>query len=142
MPEPERSFLRDLKNMDKRLGVKFNGEHMVVTYDRGYGEPVNIHRVKADDGSFRQPDRRDLEVIKAGDLAEGEKMDIRLRKLAYVSEQIRAKAQKDAADNIRNMTKYNKLQLKRFITDKYNLGKNSEFRRVPHKPGKNVVAIA
>ena len=142
MPEPDCSFMRDLRNLDRRLGVKFNGQHMVVTYDRGYGEPVNIHRVKTDDGSFRQPDRCDLEHIKAGDLAEGEKMDTRLRKLAYASEQIRAKARRDAADNIRNMTKDNKNQLRRFMADKYNLGKNSEFRRVPHKLGKNVVTTA
>ena len=140
MPECNPSFVKDLKGLDRRLGVKFNGEHFVVTYDRGYGEPVNIHRIKEDDGGYRQPDRRDLVVIGQGDLSRGDKMEVRLKKLAYASEQIRAEARRKSNENIRDMTKDGKNQLQRAFLQATNLGKgNSTFRRVDLKHGKNVV---
>lgn len=143
MPVPERGFLRDLKNLDKRLGVKFNDSHFVVTYDRGHGEPVNILRVRGEDGSFRQPDRRDLAIIKGGDLAEGPKMDLRLKEAAYKAELIRQRDKQKAHDNIRDMTKDNKNQLKKAFIQATNLSKgNATFRRIDHKPSKNVVRVA
>jgi hypothetical protein len=143
MPECDRSFLKDLRNLDKRLNVKWNSEHFVVTFDRGYGDPVNIYRVKAEDGGFRQPDRRDLGIIKGGDLAEGEPLESRLKKKAYASEQMRKKMRENVRNEIRDMTKDSKTQLKRWVSDRANLSKsNAEFRRIPHKPGKNVVATA
>jgi hypothetical protein len=142
MPEVDRSFKRDLKNLDRRLDAKFNGEHFVVTYDRGYGEPVNIFRIKGRDDGFRQPDRRDLEVIKGGDL-EVEKMETRLKKAAYAAECQRREDQRKAKDNIRNMTKDDKIQLQRAVARKYGTGKgNATFRRIDHKPSRNVVATA
>jgi hypothetical protein len=143
MPEVDRSFKRDLKSLDSRLGAKFNGQHFVITYDRGYGEPVNILRIKGEGGSFRQPDKRDLMVIKGGDLAEGEKMDTRLQKAAYASELIRREARRKAKENIRDMTKDNRNQLEKAFLQRTNLSKgNAVFRRIDHKPGKNVVATA
>jgi len=140
MPEPDRSFMRDLRNLDRRLGVKFNGQNFVVTYDRGYGEPVNIHRIKADGGGFRQPDKRDLGIIKGGDLEEGDKMETRLNKLAYASEVMRRTAREKAAEEIRAMTADNKNQLAKAVMQATNMGKgNSAFRRIPYKPSKNVI---
>lgn len=142
MPECDRSFLRDLRNLDKRLSVKFNGQHMIVTYDRGHGEPVNILRVRAEDGGFRQPDRRDLAIIKGGDL-EDEKMEVRLRKAAYKAEQLRLDEKRKAKEMIRDRTKDDKLQLAKAITRLSNSSKgNASFRRIDHKPGKNVVMVA
>jgi len=143
MPEVDRSFLKDLRSLDKRLSVKFNGEHHVVCFDRGHGQPVNIYRVKADDGGFRQPDQRDLKVIKGGDLAEGPKMELRLKKAAYASELMTREAKRKARENIRDMTKDGKNQLAKIYLQATNLSKgNATFRRIDHKPGKNVVATA
>lgn len=143
MPSIDRSFVKDLKSLDKRLSAVFNGEHVVIKYDRGHGEPVNILRVRGEDGSFRQPDKRDLMVIKGGDLAEGPKMDLRLREAAYKAEQIRLRDKQKAHENIRDMTKDGKNQLIKAYTQKMNLSKgNAAFRRIDHKPGKNVVATA
>jgi len=126
--------MKDLKNLDKRLGVKFNDNNFVITYERGYGEPVNIHLVKNENGGFRQPDKRDLMILKGGDLAQGDKMETRLKKLAYTSEQIRAKIRKDAKDNIRNMTKDDKNQLMKAFVQRTNQSKgNAAFRRVTPK---------
>lgn len=140
--KPDRSFIKELKLIDKRLDVKFNGNNFVITYDRGHGEPVNIALVKRDDGGFRQPDRRDLEHVKGGDLAQGDSMDIRLRKLAYASEQMRAQMRRQARQNIRDMTKDGKNQLAKAFMQRTNQGKgNAAFRRVEPKPGKNNVRV-
>lgn len=141
-PTPDRSFMRDLKLMDSRLGIKFNGNNFVICYDRGYGEPVNIHRINNDDGSFRQPNKIDLMILKGGDL-EGsvDSMKNRLNKLAYMSEQMRKKQRAKAKENIRDMTKDSKLQLKRWVLQHANVSKaNAEFRRVKLKPRGKVFA--
>ena len=143
MPECDRSFRRDLRNLDSRLGVKWNGQNFIVVYDRGYGDPVNVYCVKEQDGGFRQPDRRDLEIISQGDLARGESMDMRLKKLAYASEKMRERMREKAHENIRDMTKDDATILRQRIGQAANLGKyNSAFRRIEHKPGKNVVRTA
>jgi hypothetical protein len=97
-------------------------------------------RVKAEDGGFRQPDRRDLETLKQGDLASGENMDTRLRKLAYASYEIRETLKRKHRDNIRNMTKDDKHFLMNKIGRIAGQGKpKPAFRQVPYKKGKNVV---
>ena len=142
MPEVDRSFKRDLRNLDRRLGTKFNGEHFVITYDRGYGEPVNIFRVKGRDDGFRQPDQRDLAIIKGGDL-ETEKMETRLKKTAYASERIRAEMQRKARENIRDMTRDDKTYLSQKFGQITNQSKsNAAYRRIDHKQSKNTVAVA
>jgi hypothetical protein len=143
MPSIDRSFMKDLKSLDRKLSAKFNGEHVVITYDRGHGEPVNILRIRGEDGGFKQPDRRDLMIIKGGDLAEGPKMDTRLREAAYRSERQQEDAKRKAAAEIRAMTLDGKNQLVKAYTQKFNLSKgNATFRRIAHKPGKNTVATA
>ena len=138
---PDRSFLRDLKNMDRRLGAKFNGRNFVVTYDRGHGEPVNVHLVRGSNGEFRQPDKRDLMILKGGDLAEGESMDVRLKKRAYASEKMREEARRKVKENIRDMTKDGRRQLEKAYLQATNLSKgNATFRRITPKRGKNTVA--
>lgn len=142
MPEPNPSFMKDLRNLDKRLGVKWNGEHFVVTYERGYGQPVNIYRVRDDDGSFRQPDQRDLKIIKGGDLGEGERLELRLKKLAYASEKMREEARKRAKEEIRAMTREDRRYLAQHMGQITNQGKcNSTFRRIKVKPSKNTVRV-
>jgi len=130
MPEVDRSFLRDLKNMDRRLGVKFNGRQFVITYDRAYGEPANIHCVRTVDGGFRQPDTRDLNFIRSGDL-ENDRLKDRLDRLARHCEDIRKKIRANDKDEIRAMTRDNRRQLVNAFTKANNLGKgNSTFRRI------------
>jgi hypothetical protein len=142
MPECNSSFMRDLKNLDRRLGTKFNGEHFVVTYDRGWGEPVNIHRVRADNGGYKQPDNRDLAIIKGGDLGEGEKPELRLKKLAYMSEKMREEARRKSREEIRAMTREDRRYLAQHMGQITNQGKcNSTFRRIKVKPSKNTVRV-
>ena len=126
----DRSFLKDLKLLDKRLSTKFNGQNIVVTYDRGHGEPVNIHTVKSEDGSFRQPDTRDMMFIKSGDL-EGSRMKDRLSRLASYCETAREKDRKNSREEILAMTRDSREQLKKAFLQATNSGKaNSAFRRI------------
>lgn len=137
---PDRSFMRDLKNMDRRLGCKFNGQNFVITYDRGYGEPVNVLLIKRDDGGFRHGTSRDLEVLRGGDLASGESMDLRLKKLAYASYEIRETLKRKHRENIRNMTKDDKNYMMNKIGRLTGQGKpRPAYRQVAYKP-KNAVA--
>lgn len=137
---PDRSFMKELKTLDKRLSVKFNGANFVVTYDRGYGEPVNILRVKREDGGFRQPDRRDLELLRKGDLANGENMNVRLSKMAHASYELRETIRRKHRENIRDITKDDKNYLMNKIGRIAGQGKpRPAYRPVPYKP-KNAVA--
>lgn len=142
-PSPSRSFMKDLRSMDRRLSLKFNGNHFIICYDRGFGEPVNVLRIQTDDGNFRQPTSRDLEVLKGGDLASGESMDLRLKKLAYACYEMREQTKRKHRENIRDWTKDDKNYLMNKIGRVAGQGKpRPAFRPIPHKPGKNVVATA
>jgi hypothetical protein len=139
-PSPSRSFMKDLRSMDRRLSLKFNGNHFIICYDRGFGEPVNVLRIQTDDGNFRQPTSRDLEVLRGGDLASGESMDLRLKKLAYASYEIRETLKRKHRENIRNMTKDDKNYMMNKIGRLTGQGKpRPAYRQVPYK-AKNAVA--
>lgn len=140
-PTPDRSFMRDLKSMDRRLDLKWNGQFFVVTYDRGYGSPVNISAVKNEDGTWRQPDRRDLDFILSGDLERTRPQD-HLARVAQYMDAVRARDKEKAKDLIKHCTTDGKIQLMRAMSQLYNVGKcNSAYRRITPKPGKNVVRI-
>jgi hypothetical protein len=144
MPEVDRSFLKDLKSLDKRLSVKWNDNvrNFIVQYERGYGEPVNIYRVRNEDGSFRQPDQRDMKHIKGGDLGEGDNMKARLKKYAYQSEKIREDQKRKSHDTIRDMTKDDRRYLSNRISRLTNTGKGvTGFRQVAPKKSKNTVRV-
>lgn len=135
MYQPDRMFMGRLKALDKRLGCKFvkSHGHFVVDYKRACGQPVPIFMVKGDKGEFRQPDKRDLDFLKSGDLTR-EDMETKIQKSALYMERVREKKQKDAQDNIRNATKDDKIQLTNVFGRIAGGGKhNSTFRRIEPK---------
>ncbi len=109
---PDKTFRQDLKRLDRRLGTKFNGQHFVVTFDRGYGEPVNIWVVKAENGGFRHPDNRDISKLKESDLAR-EDYRIKFMRVSQHYEALREKARKSRHELFRDLTKDGKRQLRR-----------------------------
>jgi len=136
MYRPDRVFVKNLKTLDKRLGCKYVPDHghFVVDYERAYGGRVPIFMVKGDKGEFRQPDKRDLDFLKSGDL-NNEDMKTKIQKSALYMEKAREKQQKDARDNIRGATKDDKIQLARAFGRLAGGGKNnSAFRRIEPKP--------
>lgn len=136
MIKPERGFMKNLKNLDRRLDCVFRPEHghFVIRYDRGYGEPVNLHMVKRDDGGFRQPDMRDLKVIYDGDMT-NKKPEVEIAKRAYELLSVREQSMKQSKENIRLMTKDDRIQLMNAFQKAHGVGKNkAAFRPITHKP--------
>lgn len=131
---PDRAFTKDLKRIDKRLGVKFNGYNVVVTYDRGFGDPVNIWVVKGDQGGFRPPDRRDVEAIAASNI-ERESPEEKFQRVSKYYQKVREDVRRKSRENIRDMTKDSKIQLRQAVAKVENQSKaNSTFRRIENKP--------
>lgn len=132
MIKPERGFMRNLKALDKRLDCVFRPEHehFVIVYQRNYGEPVNLHLVKTEDGGFRQPDMRDISFISDGDMNNRRVQD-RLQEVSRYLEETREKDKANRKDNIRHQTKLDKIQLMDAFNRAYGAGKKSPaFRKV------------
>lgn len=127
---PDRSFMKQLHSLDKRLGVKFNGTHFVITCTtERYGE-VNIWQVVAEDGGFRQPDQRELEMLRESHIeriSPNERFNLVTAYMEkFDSDQVRARK-----ENIRNMTKDGKIQLYNAYNRVAGSGKsNATFRRI------------
>ncbi len=134
MYKPDRVFMRELKLLDNRLGVKFNGSNFVITYDRGHGDPVNIHCVKTDDGGFRQPDKRDIDFVASGDLSR-DSVRYKLQGVSKYFADFQEKERRKRKELIRDLTKDGKYQLRNAVDRVNNEGKrNSTFRRINLKP--------
>lgn len=130
MPTPDRVFMKRLKLLDRRLGVKWNGANFVITYDRGYGDPVNLILVQDEKGNFRQPDERELAALHGSDM-ERQPPRERVAMLAKMQTDYLERKRLQAKSNIRDMTKDGKIQLKRAFDQYTGAGKNnSAFRRV------------
>ncbi len=130
---PERNFMRELKNLDKNLGCKFNGRFFVVTYQRPYGDPVNLYAIKGPENSFRHPGQKDIEIIAASNI-ERESPEEKFQRISRHMEDVREKKRHEARENIRLMTKDDRRQLSKTFTQITNLGKgNSAFRKVTPK---------
>lgn len=136
MYTPDRSFMRKLKEISPDLGCKYEPghEHFVITHRRVIGDPVPILLIESDDGGFRHPDQRDINKILASDTHRVPVKD-RMRALAKYLEEDRARKRASARDEIRNMTKDDKIQLTRAFGNAANVSKNnSQFRRVEPRP--------
>jgi hypothetical protein len=129
-PTPDRAFMAQLKTMDKALGIKFNGEHFVITYQARAGLCVNIWKVVAGDGGFRQPDRRDLEILQQSNI-EKESPEEKQQRVERYMETVRAKDRKNAKEMLRDRTKDDKIQLFNAFGKIAGGKHNSAFRRVP-----------
>jgi hypothetical protein len=132
--------VQDLKRLDPKLGCYYeqNHGHFVVTYKRPIGDAVPVMMVKDDAGGFRHPDKRDIERLKEGD---NHRVDpiTRVKIAATYMERERELQRKNRREEIRNMTKDDKLQLAPRIAKLAGGKQNSVFRRVePKVKGKTI----
>lgn len=134
--KPDRSFLNELKRTDKRLDCRFNGQFFVLTYDRPCGGSVPIMSVRGEGGGFRQPDQRDIMKLKESDLAREDYREkfMRMGKMSeYLTEQEQRRRKRK--ENLRDMTKDNKIQLRNAFSKAGNTSKsNTGFRQIRVKP--------
>jgi hypothetical protein len=137
MYSADRGFVKKLKTLDPNLGVKYEQghEHFVITYRRAIGEPVPVMLIEDSAGGFRHPDDRDIVKLKEGDL-QRVPLKEKLRQVARYMEDDREKVRKRGKDDIRNMTKDNKIQLMRAVANAHGgSGKNnSAFDRITPRP--------
>jgi hypothetical protein len=131
---PDRSFMRQLKMIDKRLGCKFNGQHFVITFHTEKYGTVNIWKVVSEKGEeFRQPDRRELEIIRESDL---ERLGPKERFNLVLAHMEKTKHRRDRLikEEMRDRTKDGKIQLMRVFANAVGAGKNNAtFRRITPK---------
>jgi hypothetical protein len=131
---PDWNFMKQLKAVDKRLDVKFNGEHFVITQQTEKYGAVNIWKVVDERGGFRQPDRRDLEMIKESNI-ENVSPDEKFNLVTAYMERFKKDERDREKDNSRHVVLGNKIQLAQWFNRNYGSGKgNSAFRRVNVRP--------
>ena len=131
---PDRSFMAQLKSLDKRLGCEFNGTHFVITFERHDRSPVNIWKVADERGGFRQPDQRELDMLRECDV-ERVGPDEKFNLVTEYMRQFRQDARDHAKQEIRDRTKDDKIQLVHSFSKLYGSGKgNSAFRRINNQP--------
>lgn len=129
--QPDRYFMKQLKELDNRLGCRFREdlERFVITWEKFWGPPDEIMVVSKP--HFRQPDRRELLFLCEGDLNRTD-MRERLEISAAYFEDYRKKEEAFQADEIRGMTKDDKIQLSNVYRKTFNTGgKPSAHRRIP-----------
>ena len=130
-PNPNRSFMTDLKRLDKALGIKFNGDHFVITYAIPNGRTVNIWRVVAEDGGFRQPDHRDIEILQQSNI-ERESPEEKHKRVEQYMEAVREHDRKKSREMFRDITQDNRIRMMQLLGRLDGSGKyNSAFRRIP-----------
>ena len=135
MYNPDSHFMEKLKSLDPKLDCVYNPttEKFNITFQRVTGNPVPIIQVSSETGGYRQPDRRELYILGDGDMEKQSRRE-HLNKASKYFTDYRAKQAKDAKDNIRDLTKDGKNQLKQAFGRLSGSGKeNSTFRRIEPK---------
>lgn len=137
---PDVGFMKNLKTMDRRLDCAWNPRinRFVITFERAHKGSVPILVIQSEDKKMRYPDQRDLDFLAEGDI-ERVSVKERCERTATYFERYREKKAKEAHDNIRGMTKDDKIQLMQRYSRMAGVGKgNSAFRRItPKKKGKS-----
>jgi len=139
-PSPDPRFMRKLKEYDKKLYFEFDRvlSRFVIRRKVEIREDPKIWIVETEDGRFRQPDERDIAVLYMADLWRrgGVKHRIRVGEQKLL-EYERVQEQK-MRDELRDVTKDNKYQLRSTFRKATNDGKAlSPYRQLlPKAKGK------
>ena len=111
---PHGSFTKRLHVLDRKLGCHLNTEieRWVITYKRATGQPVPIWTVETAHGGYREPDERDINLLKQSDM-NNQSVDDMLLRASKHSADVRAISEIQRRNNIYAMTQDSKYQLKR-----------------------------
>jgi len=114
MYKPDRHFMKQLKDLDPKLGCEFNHntQRFNITYKRATGLPVPIVQVKTEDEKFRRPDQREIKLLCESD-THRVSMNERLNKASKYMSDYREQKEREARENLRLMTIDDKRQLRR-----------------------------
>lgn len=139
MYRPNRSFMKQLKAKDKNLDCNFNRDtgKFNITYKRATGLPVPIIQVSSESGGYRQPDARELSILSSSDMSNTSTREA-LNKTSKYMQDYREKVRRQARENIRDMTKDNKYQLKNVFDVAATGSRSTHFRKIePKASGKS-----
>jgi len=136
---PDRAFMNKLKQLDKRLDCiyRLDIERFVILWHMPAGPPSELFVVRDETGGFRHPDIRELYMLHQGDLhATG--IRSRIERTEKYMREYREKQEAMEADELRNLTKDDKIQLSQAYRSAFNVGtKKSAHRRImPKTKGK------
>ena len=105
-----------------------------MTYQRAFGDPIPLFLVETESKTFRFPADVDLQFLRQWDM-ENMSLGDRLHRATSYMEKAREVTRLRHRDNIRNMTKDDKIQLMNAFGKLMGPGKfNSAFRRITPKP--------
>lgn len=139
---PDPSFMRELKALDPKLDCHFDNkvERFIVSYMRPVGRPINIHQIKQDDGSFRQPSMQDIAILSEGDTHKTT-VNERSKKFAKYCKDFENDHRKNTVQDFRDRTKDDKFQLIRKFASINGSGKKiMPFRQLDYKSKGKVFA--
>jgi len=136
MYKADRFFMKQLKDLDPRLGCHYNSDihRFVIAYERlSTDEPVPIIVVSKDEG-FRYPDRREINILHESD-QQRVSMKEQLERSAKYMEDYRNRARIASRENLRLMTIDDRRQLRRAVGKLHGPKVDaSMFRKIIHKP--------
>lgn len=136
MYSPSRYFMKQLKDLDPKLGCFYNKNihKFIITFQRVTGEPVPIMQVKTEDDGFRFPDNRDIIKLHESD-TQRVPMHERLNIVSKYMYDYREKKRAESKENLRLMTIDDKKQLRKAVgrlhSPKFD---SSIFRKIKNKP--------
>ena len=137
VPSPDSGFKQKLKTFDPTLTVEFdrNVGKFVIKQPRRLrgGQAVALVIENNDDRPWRQPDERDLVMLRAGDFEHRNHKD-RIREGENRILDHQAKQEKEVTDTFREASRDDKIQIKNAYRRALNDGKvGGMFRRVTPK---------
>lgn len=139
-PTPDPGFMRKLKTFDPNLDCEFNREieRFIITQPSRLRSGKLVAAVVDNPGrpEYRQPDDRDLRVLARADFERKSHTD-RIREGEQMMLEKPLQDEKRAENEIRDVTKDNKLQLQHAYAKFFGMRAdehNPAFRRITHKP--------
>jgi hypothetical protein len=132
-PAPDSTFVKDLRAFDPLLRVRFERrmERFVITKRRAFGDDFNVLVVQTDDGGFRQPDRRDIQMLYEGDLWRHGGVNARIRRGEEHMKEFQEKQDREIEQESLARTRDSKIQLSNAYRKTFNDGsKAPELRRI------------
>lgn len=136
MYQPSRSFMKSLKCLDSRLGCEYSYdlERFLITYDRGYGDPLPLLLIETEEKEFRRPRQSDIEFLQQWDM-ENMRLSDRLNMVTKYMDDYRQRKRRASKEEFRNRTKDDRIQLMNAFGKAMGVSKcNSTFRRITPKP--------
>jgi hypothetical protein len=128
--------MKSLKSLDKRLDCVYSYEleRFLITYDRGYGDPLPLTLLETEDKGFRHPRHSDIEFLQRWDM-ENMRLQDRLAMVSKYMDDYRLQKRRLARAEFRDRTKDDKIQLMNTFGKAMGTGKhNSTFRRISPRP--------